>query len=347
MHPQAPNEISDQIYLSPELKAVIGIAAAEFPDSIAAWHARIHPDDRPRVLTAARQYLAGASEQYEVEYRVCHRDGQWRWILSLGRILRDDHGRPVRWAGVDLNITEWKKMERELLRALEDLRVANRIKDEVMANISHELRTPMTVIVAALEILQQEDPPQRNHLFDISAAAAEQLLAIIEDLLDISLLERHEMEIHWQPFALRDCIENAVNETIGRAREKNLDIQLNIGPEIPETVRGDAQRLRQVLLNLLGNAVKFTEAGVIDVHVNCDDHLLVFSVEDTGIGIPAAQMELLFEIFSQADASSTRRHGGTGLGLAISKRLVELMGGKIWAESRPGGGSVFRFTLPL
>jgi signal transduction histidine kinase/ActR/RegA family two-component response regulator len=225
---------------------------------------------------------------------------------------------------------------------------ASRAKSEFLANMSHEIRTPMTVIMASLELLQQAaSAPERQHFLEMSQNAGERLLHLIDDILDFSRIEAGRLEVRKEPFSLRGCLEKAAGLFRQQAQEKGVRLTVRIDPQVPAIVNGDPVRLDQVLVNLIGNAVKFTEKGEIEVTAEVRRRRLQIRVRDTGIGIPADRMDRLFRSFSQVDSSLTRRHGGTGLGLAICKGLVEMMGGEIRAESREGEGSVFFLTLPL
>jgi signal transduction histidine kinase/CheY-like chemotaxis protein len=239
------------------------------------------------------------------------------------------------------------KMATGLVIAKEAAEKANRAKSEFLANMSHELRTPMTVIMGSLDFLQRSAfASEERQLLDLASTSAHRLLGIIDDLLDISKIEAGRLRIEQTPFDLRECVRQAVEIFAGRGEGKGVRLHWQVAPELPSLVLGDPDRLGQIMINLVGNAMKFTESGEVEVQVAREGDELVFSVRDTGIGIPADKIGQLFQPFTQVDSSLTRRHGGTGLGLAISKELVELMGGAIRLESEEGRGSVFTFTLP-
>jgi CheY-like chemotaxis protein len=242
-------------------------------------------------------------------------------------------------------------MEKELKRAKEAAETATKVKSEFLANMSHEIRTPMNAIMGLAGLLLEEDltPGQREDVQTI-CKSGETLLTIIHDILDLSKIEAGKIELEFQPFDLRRCIEDALELVEANFSEKGLELKISIEDSTPELVIGDVSRLRQILVNLLNNAVKFTDKGevaisVADRRVKGGSHELHFAVKDTGIGIPEDKMDRLFRPFSQVDTSTTRKYGGTGLGLVVSKRLIETMGGRIWAESEFGKGSTFHFTI--
>jgi signal transduction histidine kinase/ActR/RegA family two-component response regulator len=305
----------------------------------------VHPEDRSSVDNQWKAALKG--KPYDIDHRIIV-DGSIKWVREKAELEFDGEGNLLGGFGTVQDITDRKQLEFDLLSAIRAAEEANRIKSQFLANMSHELRTPLTGIMSSLEMMQTEvESSDRQRLLEIADESAHRLLRIISDLLDFSILENGRLKIEEQTFSLRNCINNSVEMFSTAVRKKGIEIDSTISSALPDRIIGDPHRLGQVLLNLVGNAVKFTERGKITVSVEKHGKDIVFTIADTGIGIVPANLNKLFEPFTQADGSITRRYSGTGLGLAISKELVELMGGKIWAESEFGLGSTFSFSLPL
>jgi PAS domain S-box-containing protein len=272
---------------------------------------------------------------------------EWMTISSV----RNDRGEITHFVSVFTDITKRKELERQLTEARDAAIESAQLKSEFMANMSHEIRTPMNAIIGMSDLVAYSSlSAEQKKYMDVIKKAGNQLLTLINDILDFSKLEAAQFRLEPRDFDLKEEIDMVINMLSGQARIKGLKFEVSVAPDVPPVVQGDPHRLRQILTNLIGNSVKFTERGVIGLEVKRESTagdlmMLRFRVRDSGIGILPEQVGKLFQAFSQLDVSSTRRHGGTGLGLAISKRLVELMGGDIGVESVPGKGTTFWFTV--
>ena len=475
------NVVTGVYYLSPRYKEILGYRDDELPNDAESFFGRIHPEDSARILERRERYNEDHSkDRFVDELRLLHRDGTYRWVVSRGRIVRNDKGEPARivgaigdmtdrleaaaklaasekrlrdivgslfgfvglftldgwmidcnrapveetgvtmqdllgspfwatpgWAhdpteqarvkemmmraaqgevvqfetrlltpgdryivtdltfgplrdpqgticnviGHGVDITARKHAEAELVKAKEAAEAANRAKSEFLANMSHEIRTPMNGVIGLTEVLLDTplDEEQREYL-TLVARSAGSLLTIINDILDVSKIEAGKLRLEVSDLNLRDLILDIVKGLKVTADSKSIDLVSDVDSAVPRLVRGDPGRLRQILINLVGNAIKFTDQGRVSIFVErCEDDpdAVHFAVRDTGIGIPADKQAMIFEAFTQVDGSFTRRFGGTGLGLTIASRLVRMMDGRIWVESKEGEGSAFHFTTRL
>ena len=306
----------------------------------------------PRFYEKLWQTLT-AGKVWQGEFHNKKKNGESYFEAATISPIRDDKGNTTHYVAVKEDITERKRTEQELKKSMAAAEAANQAKSEFLANMSHEIRTPMNAIIGFSHLcLQAELPPVQHDYLEKVYRSANSLLGIINDILDFSKVESGKLEVEKTPFQLDKVLSDVASVIALRAEEKGLELLFNSGLDVPRSLVGDPLRLGQVLTNLLGNAIKFTEAGEVEVQVRIESqdtgHLVLgFTVRDTGIGLTPEQIGKLFQSFSQADASTTRKYGGTGLGLAISKGLVEQMGGTMWVESTPGLGSVFAFNLPF
>ena len=341
---------SNEVYLSAEWKRQLGYEDHELSNTFGEWESRIHPDDHDHVLNMIEEYMSRQVPSLEIEHRLRHKDGTYRWILTRGTISKDESTLSSRLVGIHIDVTDRRVAEEVLRQAKEAAEAASLAKSQFLANMSHEIRTPMNGVLGLTDLLVRYPLGEKERQLTQSIhRSGTVLLSIINDILDFSKIEAGKLQLETVPFQLHGTIREAVELSEADALKKQLKLSLRVDERVPRYVLGDPMRLRQVLVNLVSNAIKFTERGTVAVDVTLkeithEQYGLSISVADTGIGIaPEAQVHI-FDAFSQADGSTTRKYGGTGLGLAIVKQLVTMMGGTITLQSQPGAGSCFQFT---
>ena len=342
------------IVYAPSWFSSIGYEPEELlPHRIETWNKLCHPDDNAAGWEELQKHFALVTPSYEHEHRLRHKDGRWIWFLGRGKVVkRDENGKPLRIVGTNLDITRRKAVEEELRRAKEEAQKASAAKSQFLANMSHEIRTPMTAILGFADLLEEDLPTdQREAFIQTIRRNGRHLITLINDILDLSKIEANKMPVDRVHYNTSQLISEATGLVREKVTRKNLRFAVEHEGAIPETIYTDPTRVRQILTNLLGNAVKFTEHGSIRLRLHCQRDQkgpkLFFEVIDTGIGLTPQQIETLFEPFTQADATTTRKYGGTGLGLSISRRLARVLGGELTVQSTPGKGSTFTFWIPL
>jgi protein-histidine pros-kinase len=346
------NAANECTYLNPEWERFLG-HATEPRDSERLWD-DIHSEDRIETRAAVEAAMA-RRDAWEAEYRIRAKTGRYRWLLTRGTPRFTADGGFEGYVGSATDITA-RKEENEMAAAARNAAVeAARLKSDFLATLSHEIRTPMHGIFGMTELaLDTPDDAERRSFLERARSCAEALMSLLDDILDFSRIEAGRLELADEDLDVRDVMHQAIDTLSVAAARKGLRLTADVDAAVPVALRGDPNRLRQVLVNLIGNAIKFTEDGSVEVSVTSTPHprspgtvLLSCTVRDTGIGIPPDRVATIFDAFTQVDASVSRKYGGTGLGLAITHRLVDLMGGTIAVDSAEGVGSTFCVTLPL
>ena len=344
-------------FVSRFAERVLGFPVTRWTDEPDFWLRTLHPEDAAWAPDACRR-LTAEGKDHELEYRMIAADGSVVWLRDIVSIVKDSNGNRLR--GLMVDVTRAKAQAKELEAARNQALAAAAAKSNLLATMSHEVRTPLSSVIGLSDLLLESSPQgEALEYVQLIRSSAGTLLQLINDILDLSKLEAGKVELVQGEFDLPTLLEETLSLFGERIREKEIELVCSIDPAIPPRVRGDGGRLRQILVNLIGNAVKFTTAGHVAVHVapvlqkggspsdGSRERRLEISVRDTGRGISAEALGRLFQPFVQADASVGAQFGGTGLGLSVSKQLVELMGGQIRAESTLGAGSAFRFSIRL
>lgn len=342
------------MYWSPHYKSMLGYEDHELDASMDKFKTLIHPDDSKGLWNLYNEYIRGEASEFSHIFRMGHKSGRWIWIHARGKAMYNSDGKPVRFSGAHTDVTHIKEYEIQLEIAKDNAEKANEAKGEFLAHMSHEIRTPLTAISGIVEIFSNNieafDDKQKKLVRTLSSSAAS-LKDLITDILDFSKIESREIDLEKDDFILGELFAQVVSIMAVKSQEKKLDFRFDYENVADVYFKGDKVRLRQVLINLIGNAIKFTDQGYVRVSAEIkkveEGSLLLIKVSDSGIGIASTSQDVIFEKFRQADSSVSRRYGGTGLGLPISKNLVELMGGKIAVESALGTGSTFTVYLPM
>lgn len=367
--------LTNKLFISAKWKEMIGYEENELENDFKSFEENLHPDDKDSVFKLLHDYLNFKTPAYQAEFRFKHKNGSYIWVFARGSVLRDEYGKPYRMAGSHSDITDRKEAEQQLHRfardiewsnweleneietrkltenllqiAVDDAKNANKTKSEFLANMSHEIRTPMNSILGFSEIMlnSTNNEKYKGYLKTI-LRSGKTLLSLINDILDLSKIEAGKLIVSYEQFDVNSTIKEIYNLFEHKVSEKGLQLLLDIDERLPNSINFDELRLKQILLNLVGNAVKFTHTGYVKISIVIDEineNKIDFSlkISDTGIGINEEEKDLIFESFRQQSGQDNKQYGGTGLGLAITKKLVELMGGEILLDSKPGIGSVF------
>ncbi|HEX4142238.1 MAG TPA: ATP-binding protein [Pirellulales bacterium] len=362
----------NEIYVSPHIETMLGFTQEEWLGDPFLWYRQLHPDDRQRWgAEFARTCASGVG--FSSEYRFISRDNREVWVHGEARVVRDETGRPLFLQGIAFDITESKRAEQALRRSAEELEdkvqqrtaaleeaslraeLASRARASFLANMSHEIRTPLNAIIGFADLLRRgadSSDDERMEWLEIIRTGGMHLLALINDILDLSKVDAGKLDVEDVVCSPVKLIEEVGSILRPKAVEKGLELRTAFDGPMPETIHTDPTRFRQVLINIAGNAIKFTPSGHVEITARLDRPAgepakLVVQIADTGIGIPPEKLGVIFDPFTQADSSITRQFGGTGLGLAISRRLAEMLGGRISVESQVGRGTTFTCEIAV
>ncbi|MBX2852422.1 MAG: PAS domain-containing protein [Phycisphaeraceae bacterium] len=346
---------TDQTYFSETWFTMLGYEPGELPMTLQSWTDLTEPEDLKRAMAALEAYFQGESERYTCEIRVKNKAGDWQWVLDVGEAVeRDENGKVTRMVGLHVDIHEQKTAQQQLEQARDQAQKASAAKSAFLANMSHEIRTPMNAILGYADLLLdggQTEADKRNHAQTIRRSG-KHLLSVLNDVLDLSKIEAGKLAVEQITCDPAELFQSVTDLMAPKADERGIRLGFKANSKLPEYIKTDPTRVRQVLINLIGNAIKFTEQGEVGLAVSIepDDNgtaCLKCDVSDTGIGITDEQMTKLFKPFSQADESTTRKFGGTGLGLAICTNLCKMLGGELVSTSAPGQGSTFTATFRI
>jgi len=342
---------TDKIGYNEDRCLLLGYRQDELPATFDGNVRLIHPDDLEPTMKRMKRHIAGETPDFEAEYRVKTKSGDYIWIYDRGTIVEKDIlGNPLEICGIQLDISKKKRKEQEVIEAFEQADASSKAKSLFLASMSHEIYTPMAGVIGMAEILKQSTLTlEQTEYLDVIVKSANNLMSILNDILEFSTLESGKVDFRSKPFSIHQVVEEVADSFMEKAQLKNLDLITFEDPQIPREVMGDPARLRQILRIFTDNAIKYTDSGEVRLEADFlewDDRAVTirFSVSDTGIGIPEEGMKKLFNSFSKLDSAATKKYGGSGLGLAIAKRLIEQMNGKVKVESTPGSGTTFSFT---
>lgn len=343
-----------QVFYSQQFFKMIGDDRGTYVGTVDDFKKLLHPEDAAKAWQYIERYLAGELDEYSNTFRLRHKNGRWIWVNSRAKAIFDRDEKAVRMVGANTDVTYMKEYQEKLKEEKILAEKASLAKSDFLAHMSHEIRTPLTAISGIAEIMQGNNAnltDKQKQLIKTLHSSTSTLKDLVNDILDFSKIESGELELERDMFPLSEVFQQVISIISVQAREKDLKFDFDYDDVKDLKFYGDRLRLRQILINLAGNAVKFTDAGSINAKITKEQtggsNYLKIEVKDTGIGIASENFDLVFERFKQADSSVSRRYGGTGLGLPITKNLVELMGGNISLESEQGKGSVFTILLPL
>ncbi len=341
------------VYFNTRWCTMLGFHPSEIANHVSTWEKLVHPDDRPMVMETLGLHLEDKTEIYKTEHRVKTKKGDWLWVLDTGKVTqRDKQGKALRAVGTHIDISERVLFEKKLKDERDKANKANTAKSEFLANMSHEIRTPMNAILGFSEALYHKiEEDQHKRMLKSILSSGNLLMSLLNDILDLSKIEAGKLELSPQPVDLVHVINEIGHLFSEKAKKKNINLTIDKTPDFPSIVHLDEIRIKQVLFNIVGNAIKFTHIGYVKVqlnfeHLNDNTGNLTIEISDTGIGIPQDQQKNVFEAFKQAGGQLNRKYGGAGLGLSISKRLTEKMGGSIKLKSQEGKGSTFTVFFP-
>lgn len=346
------NYVTGRVHYNDNRARLLGYEKDDLPQTFGDITRMIHPDDYELTMARLHAHLSGEHPNYETEFRLRTKTGEWKWFFDKGKIVETDiFGKPIRLAGVLIDINDRKIVENELIVARDKADADSQSKSHFLASMSHEIYTPMAGVIGMAEILMQSKMSQEQEEYlNVIVKSATNLLSVLNDIIEYSKLESGKLEFHEKPFSVHQVVEEVTSSFVDKANEKGIEILSFQDPNIPVEVVGDPLRLRQILKIFTDNALKFTEQGEVRIEaefVEWDDETVKvrFNVADTGIGISEAGIKKLFTSFSKLETPESMKYGGGGLGLAIARRLIDRMNGQVNVESTPGSGTIFSFTI--